>query len=201
MSFRLVVGLGNPGSEYAATRHNAGFRVLDAFALSKGATAWRKERSFKGELADLSDSRHGKLVLLKPATFMNESGLSVQKVCSFYKIPPEQVVVLYDEINLALGEVKISLSGSAGGHNGLADLLVRIAPRFARLRIGIGRKPHKEMALADYVLGKFTPEEETLFTASMDRYVDSLVRLLRDGPEMAMNQINRKKKNDDSNSI
>ncbi|MDQ8203653.1 aminoacyl-tRNA hydrolase [Pelagicoccus sp. SDUM812003] len=201
MSFRLVVGLGNPGSEYVSTRHNIGFRVLDAFADNRGAEPWKKERSFKGELTSMVDDAFGKVILLKPQTYMNDSGRCVQKVCSYYKIPPEEMAVVYDELNLELGEVKISLAGSAGGHNGVADILSRIAPRFARVRVGIGQKPLKEMALADYVLSKFSSDEETIVAASMERYVDSLVRLLRDGPEMAMNHINRKKKNDDSNSI
>ncbi len=200
MSYQLIVGLGNPGSAYAATRHNLGFRVLDSFARERGLS-WTKERSFKGELATLSDPLLGKLTLLKPLTFMNASGSCVQKVCSYYKIPPENVVIVYDEINVNLGEVKLSLSGSAGGPNGLEDILRCLAPRFARLRIGIGPKAEKEMALADFVLGKLTSEEESLVASSMTLYRDSLERLLRDGPEKAMNHINRKIKPDDSNSI
>lgn len=201
MSYQLIVGLGNPGSEYANTRHNIGFHALDAFASKRGADDWKKERRHKCMATAFSDSDIGKIHLIKPTTFMNESGVSVQKVCSYYKVPPENVVIVYDEINLPLGEVKISLKGSAGGHNGLESVIGRIAPRFARIRIGIGQKPHKEMDLADYVLGKFTTDETTLVNASMDRYVDSLERLLRDGPEKAMNHINRKQNNDDSNSI
>ena len=201
MPYRILVGLGNPGSEYDGTRHNVGFRVVDAFAARHGGSGWKRERSLKGELATVVHPDFGKLILLKPQTYMNGSGVSVQKACSFYKIPPEEMVIAYDEINLPVGEVKLSLSGSAGGHNGLADVLQRIAPRFARLRIGIGHKPRKEMALADYVLGKFASAEETLVNASMERYLDSLERLLRDGPEMAMNHINRKQNHDDSNSI
>lgn len=201
MSYRMIVGLGNPGSEYAKTRHNIGFRVVDAFAEKHGADAWRKERKQKGEIATLASEKLGKLILVKPTTFMNESGVCVQKLCSYYKIPPEEVVIVYDEINLGVGEVKLSMSGSAGGHNGLSDILARIAPRFARIRVGIGGKPHKEMPLADYVLGNFSEDDERVVGAAMDRYVESLELLLSLGPEMAMNQINRKRKNDDSNSI
>ncbi len=197
----MIVGLGNPGSEYANTRHNIGFRVVDAFAEKHKAEAWTKERKQKGEVAILSSSKLGKLILVKPTTFMNESGVCVQKLCSYYKIPPEEVVVVYDEINLEVGEVKLSMSGSAGGHNGLADIISRIAPRFARIRVGIGGKPHKEMPLADYVLGKFSSDDESVVTASMDRYVESIELLIALGPDLAMNQINRKRKNDDSNSI
>ncbi len=201
MSYRMIVGLGNPGSEYANTRHNIGFRVVDAFAAKHGADAWTKDRKQKGEIALLSSQKLGRQILVKPTTYMNESGVCVQKLCSYYKIPPEEVVVVYDEINLEVGEVKLSMTGSAGGHNGLADILGRIAPRFARIRVGIGGKPHKEMPLADYVLGKFSSDDETVVSANMDRYVESIELLLAHGPELAMNQINRKRKNDDSNSI
>lgn len=201
MSYRLIVGLGNPGSEYAYTRHNVGFRIVDAFASRHGPVEWKTERRLKGELAMLTKPAFGKLRLLKPTTFMNESGLCVQKTSSFYKVPPEEMVIIYDEINLPLGELKISVRGSSGGHNGLEDVINRVAPRFTRLRIGIGQKPITEMDLADYVLGKFTSDEETTLAASMDRFVDSLEQLLRLGPEKAMNQINRKQKDDDSNSI
>lgn len=201
MSYRMIVGLGNPGSEYAATRHNVGFRVLEAFALRHGADAWKRERKLQAELASLASADFGKLILLRPTTYMNASGTAVQKASSYFKIPPEQTVVVYDEINLPLGEVKLSLSGGPGGHNGLADLLAFLPPRFARVRIGIGAKPSKEMALADYVLGKLSPDEESIVGASMDRYLESLERLLREGPERAMNHINRKRITDDSNSI
>lgn len=197
MSYRLIVGLGNPGSEYEGTRHNIGFRVLDAFAAKRSASSWEKNRNLKGDIAQLSQEGGCKLYLLKPRTFMNESGVSLQKTCSYYKIPPEEVIVIYDEINLDVGEVKLSLSGGPGGHNGVADILSRIKPSFARLRIGIGRKPLKEMDLADYVLGRFSPEDENLLSASMDRYLDCLERLVRDGAEAAMNHINRKPKTKD----
>lgn len=197
----MIVGLGNPGSEYAETRHNIGFRVVEALAAKHGADAWKKDRKLKGEIATLSSSKLGKQILVKPTTFMNESGVCVQKLCSFYKIPPEEVIVVYDEINLSVGEVKLSMSGSAGGHNGLADILGRIAPRFARIRVGIGAKPDKEVPLADYVLGNFSNDDASVVAASMDRYVESIELLLTLGPELAMNQINRKRKNDDSNSI
>ncbi len=196
MSFRLIVGLGNPGDAYETTRHNIGFRVLDAFAAKRGATDWSKNRNLKGDLCQVvvGDS---KLVLLKPRTYMNESGVSIQKTCSYYKIPPEEFIVVYDEINLNVGEVKVSASGGPGGHNGLSDIISRIKPTFARLRIGIGQKPHKEMDLSDYVLGKFSEEDDAVIGASMERYLDSLDRLLREGAEKAMNHINRKPKNKD----
>lgn len=196
MSFRLIVGLGNPGKPYEGTRHNIGFRVIDAFARERSASPWKENRSLEAECAAV-DSGSGKLLLAKPSTYMNESGRSVAKVCSYYKIAPEHMVVLYDEINLDVGQIKLSLSGSAGGHNGVESILSHLPPRFARLRIGVGAKPHKEMDLADHVLGKFTAEEATLMDASLERCLDCLERLRRDGPEKAMIHINRKTKHHD----
>ena len=197
MSYRLIVGLGNPGSEYKQTRHNIGFQVLDNFASKQGASAWSKNRNLKGDLSVFVPELDAKIYLLKPLTFMNESGVSIQKVCSYYRIPPEEVVVVYDEINLGLGEVKVSTSGGPGGHNGLSDIASRIKPTFTRFRIGIGQKTPKEMSLADYVLGKFSKEDEILISAFMERYLDCLERLIREGADKAMIHINRKPKTKD----
>ncbi len=197
MSYRLIVGLGNPGKDYEATRHNVGFQVVDAFATRCGAGEWKPNRNFRGDLSEILDSDGGKIHLLKPTTFMNDSGSCIQKVCSYYKIPPEDLIIVYDEINLPVAEVKISVKGSAGGHNGMDDILKRIHPSFTRLRIGIGQKPHKEMDLADFVLGKFSVEDQNSINASMDRYLECLERLIKDGAEKAMMHINRKPKNND----
>ncbi len=156
------------------------------------ASEWLKNRNFKGDLSVFAPGSGAKIYLLKPLTFMNESGVSIQKVCSYYRIPPEEVVVIYDEINLGVGEVKVCISGGPGGHNGLSDIVSRIKPTFTRLRIGIGQKTPKEMNLADYVLGKFSKEDETLIGASMERYLDCLERLIREGADKAMIHINRK---------
>lgn len=201
MSFRLIVGLGNPGSEYANTRHNVGFRVVDAFSTKHGADDWKKDRKLKGEILTVQNGPFKGLVLVKPTTFMNESGICVQKVSSYFKIPPECIVVIFDEINLAVGEVKLSLSGSAGGHNGINSILSLLPPRFARIRVGIGAKPSREIPLAEYVLGKFSNDDESVVQAKMETYLESVELLLTKGPDLAMNQINRKRKNDDSNSI
>ncbi|HCR28493.1 MAG TPA: aminoacyl-tRNA hydrolase [Opitutae bacterium] len=194
MGFRLIVGLGNPGAAYEKTRHNIGFRVVEQFAQAKGAEEWQKNRKLKGEAAQLEQKGSEKLYLVKPMTFMNESGVCLQKVSSYYKIPPEEVIVVYDEINLDVGEVKISVRGGPGGHNGLSDIIDRMKPNFTRVRIGIGQKTPKEIDLADYVLGKFSEEDETVIGASMERYIDCLDRLLKEGSEKAMNFVNRKPK-------
>lgn len=200
MSCRLVVGLGNPGKEYEETRHNIGFRVVDRFASKNGATEWATNRSLKGQLASVQFESVGKVLLLKPRTYMNESGVSIQKVCSYYKIPPEEVLIIYDEINIETGGVKLSDQGSAGGHNGLADIISRIKPTFGRLRIGVGPKLNPEMDLADFVLGKFNKEEETLMNASMSRFAECVEQILREGIEKAMISINRKPKPNDNNN-
>ncbi len=194
MRFRLIVGLGNPGAAYEKTRHNIGFRVLDQFARAKGADEWQRNRKLKGEIALFEEDCSKKVYLAKPTTFMNNSGVCLQKVCSYYRIPPEEVIVVYDEINLEVGEVKISSRGGPGGHNGLSDIIDRLKPNFTRVRIGIGQKKPKEIDLADYVLGKFSEEDETKMSASMERYVDCLDQLLKEGAEKAMNFINRKPK-------
>lgn len=200
MPYQLIVGLGNPGGEYVNTRHNVGFQVVDGYAKRHRADAWQKERRLKGELCVASAPSIGKVRLLKPTTFMNESGACLQKVCSYYKIPPEDIVVVYDEINLEPGRIKLSMEGSAGGHNGIKDILAYLPPRFARLRVGVGGKPEKEADLASHVLSAFSPDEESLVTASLDSCLDGLDLLLREGPERAMNHINRKQKTHDSNS-
>ena len=194
MGFRLIVGLGNPGAAYEKTRHNIGFRVVEQLAQAKGAEEWQKNRKLKGEVAQLEQKGSEKLYLVKPTTFMNESGVCLQKVSSYYKIPPEEVIVVCDEINLDVGEVKISVRGGPGGHNGLSDIIDRMKPTFTRVRIGIGQKTPKEIDLADYVLGKFSEEDETVIGASMERYINCLDRLLNEGSEKAMNFVNRKPK-------
>lgn len=194
--YRLIVGLGNPGAEYEGTRHNIGFRIIDSFAKQQNASEWKKERSFKSTIATVNFDGE-KVLLLKPGAFMNLSGMCLQKVSSFYKIPPAEILVIYDEINLDLGQRKVSLKGSAGGHNGMLDIINRIHPIFTRLRIGIGPKIPKEIDLADFVLGKFKDEENFTINAEMDRYVGCVEQLLRDGAEKAMIHINKRIKNDD----
>ncbi|MCH6254934.1 aminoacyl-tRNA hydrolase [Puniceicoccaceae bacterium K14] len=194
--YRLIVGLGNPGAEYEGTRHNIGFQIVDNFASKQNAADWKKERSFKSSLTSVN-IRGQKILLLKPGAFMNLSGACLQKVSSFYKIPPVEIIVIYDEMNIELGQRKVSLKGSAGGHNGMLDIINRIHPVFTRLRIGIGPKAPPEIDLADFVLGKFKDEEIFKINASMDQYIDCIERLLFDGPEKAMIHINKRIKNDD----
>lgn len=153
----LLVGLGNPGTEYALTRHNAGFMLADSIARAyafPGWTAKHKGHVTKGNAGGLP------LVLLKPQTYMNLSGQSVQAAASFYKIPPENILVAHDELDLPLAQLKYKTGGGDAGHNGLKSITQMLGtPNYARLRIGIGRPAHKSQ-VSDYVLHTFPPAEE-----------------------------------------
>jgi PTH1 family peptidyl-tRNA hydrolase len=191
MFLSLVAGLGNPGREYESTRHNLGWVVLDAFARKHGL-AWKQAPQFDAEIArwDLPGGRTRWLV--KPQTFMNESGRAVGAVARFYKIAPETIAAVYDDLTIDLGLVKVSVTGSAGGHNGVTSLLEHLGDGFVRYRIGIGPKQPSQMELTDFVLGKFTPEQTSLLTQKLAHYVDGLDLLLARGTEAAMNQLNRR---------
>lgn len=191
MSISLVAGLGNPGREYEHTRHNIGWMVLDALARKHGL-AWKRAAQFEAEIARWDDPSGGTRWLVKPQTFMNASGRSVAAVARFYRIAPPAVAVVYDELTIDLGLVKVTVSGSAGGHNGLSSVLEHLGDGFARYRIGIGPKQPPQMDMADFVLGRFTPEQHTLVTQKLDHYVSGLELLLSRGIEPAMNQLNRR---------
>jgi PTH1 family peptidyl-tRNA hydrolase len=186
----LIVGLGNPGSEYALTRHNIGFIVLDAFAAKHGATFTTDSRH-RGAEAKTSLAG-GTVRLLKPFTYMNESGKCCGPYSAFHKIPPERVIVVYDDITLAPGTVKLTVGGSAGGHNGIKSLLAHLPDSFARFRIGIGSKQFAERPLADHVLGRMTPEELTLHKEKLPNYLSGLETILLKGVVEAQNLTNRK---------
>jgi peptidyl-tRNA hydrolase, PTH1 family len=191
MSLSIVAGLGNPGRTYAATRHNAGWRVLDALAAEQKLT-WQTQERFEAELARWELAPGHTVWLVKPLTFMNESGRAVQKVAAFHKIAPSDLHLVYDDLTLDLGHFKVSIKGSAGGHNGVADLLSRMGDGFTRFRIGIGPRTPREMDLKDFVLGTFTPEETLLFNQLLPRLTAGLQLLLTRGPDQAMNLLNRR---------
>lgn len=191
MSLSLVAGLGNPGREYESTRHNIGWVVLDALAKKHGL-AWKKAPQFDAELVrwDLPGGRVRWLA--KPLTFMNGSGRAIGALARFYKIEPAEIVAVYDEIAIDLGLVKLTVGGSAGGHNGVASLIEQIGEEFVRFRIGIGPKQPPQMDMADFVLGKFTSEQQLIVSQKLDHYVQGLELLLSRGVEPAMNQLNRR---------
>jgi len=182
-SFRLLVGLGNPGKEYERTRHNVGFMVLDRLAARSSAT-WRKEREWEAELA-----AHDGLVFCKPVSFMNRSGKPVGSVARFYKVPPAEMLVVYDDVALPLGRLRFRLGGSAGGHNGMRSIIeVLGTPAVPRLRIGIGEASPGGMV--SHVLGRFSPAELPALEETLDRAVEAVETAQTRGLETAMNQFN-----------
>ncbi|MEX2382679.1 MAG: aminoacyl-tRNA hydrolase [Opitutales bacterium] len=191
MAVSLIAGLGNPGIRYAETRHNIGFMLIDALALQHGCS-WAAETRFEALTSTLRIGER-KIFLLKPQTYVNRSGQSVDAICRYYRIPSCEVVVAYDEINLPLGRVKISVSGSAGGHNGIAHLLRYLAGDFIRFRLGIGPKAPPEIDMKDFVLGKFSTEGRTIITEKLPEFLEGLQLLIDRGPDMAMNHVNQRK--------
>ncbi len=190
MSISLVAGLGNPGREYELTRHNLGWVVLDALAKKHGL-AWKHAPQFEAEVARW-DSGGRTLWLLKPLTYMNGSGAAVGALVRYYKLETSDIAAVYDDLTIDLGLIKVTVSGSAGGHNGVSSLLEHVGDGFVRYRLGIGPKQPAQMDMADFVLGKFTPEQQILVTQKLDQYVSGLELLLSRGVEPAMNQLNRR---------
>ncbi|HLX22049.1 MAG TPA: aminoacyl-tRNA hydrolase [Usitatibacter sp.] len=172
---RLIVGLGNPGKKYDLTRHNAGFWWVDSIAGARKAH-WSKEAKFHGWTARVDEGGHD-FNLLKPNTYMNESGRSVAAVMRFYKIEPAQMLVVHDELDLPPGTVKLKKGGGAGGHNGLTDIIEALDTKeFWRLRVGIGHPGHKDL-VADYVLHEPRREEHDLIEPAFTRSLELLPRL------------------------
>ncbi len=171
---KLIVGLGNPGAKYAHNRHNIGFMALDRIAADHGFDAWKGKHQ-----GSVNEGRFGSVraVLLKPETFMNNSGQSVQSAMRFYKLEPEDVIVLHDEIDLAPGKVKFKIGGGHAGHNGLRSIHQHIGPEFARVRLGVGHPGHKDR-VPSYVLHDFAKAD--------DAWLDEVLRGVSDGaPDLA----------------
>jgi peptidyl-tRNA hydrolase, PTH1 family len=180
---RLVAGLGNPGPEYAATRHNIGFMVVDQFAAQFGST-W--ERSGKW---DALSTKCGAVLLVKPLSFMNRSGYPVFTVAQFYKIEPQQILVALDDFSLPLGRVRLRARGGSGGHNGLESIIMQFGTEeIPRLRIGIGEAPHE--GSVDYVLSRFFEEEKPLVRSTINRAVEAVKCTIDNGLVSAMNTFN-----------
>jgi peptidyl-tRNA hydrolase, PTH1 family len=184
----LIVGLGNPGSKYEGTRHNAGFMALDYIAEKAGASVDRIK--FKG-LCGFASISGKKVLLLKPSTFMNLSGQSVTEAMNFYKLPPEKVIVLFDDISLEPGSMRIRLKGSDGGQNGMKNIIYLSGKdTFARIKLGTGAKPNPQWDLADWVLSKFSSQEQKALGEAID-HANSSVALMVDGKVTeAMNKYN-----------
>jgi len=191
MSVTLIAGLGNPGREYAGTRHNLGFTVVEALAAAEGLK-WKTESRFESATARW-DVRPGVTrLLVKPQTFMNDSGRALRALLDFHKVPVDALIVAYDDLTIDTGRVKVSVSGSAGGHNGIASLLEHLGNGFVRYRLGINEPRPAGMDIKDFVLGKFSTEQTKLIDQKLTTFVDGLRLLLNRGTAEAMNTLNRR---------
>ncbi len=184
----LIVGLGNPGKEYAATKHNCGFMALDLVAKQLSCKIDRAK--FQG-LYGQAIYQGTKVYLLKPQTFMNLSGRSVLQMSSYFNIPPHRIIVLFDDISLEPGRIRLRSEGSAGGHNGIKSIITELGSQeFPRVKIGVGAKPHKDADLADWVLSGFSANEEKALSVSLQNAADSALCIITDGLYEAANRYN-----------
>lgn len=184
----LIVGLGNPGENYARTRHNIGFRAVDALAGKLGVKIDRAK--FRG-LYQQANYQGLKLVLLKPQTFMNESGLSVMDAAHYYRLPPERVIILFDDISLDVGRLRVRGDGSAGGHNGIKSIIGCLnSQSFPRVKIGVGAKPHPDYDLASWVLSAFSREQEKLLASVTEDAAAAALLIATEGREAAAARFN-----------
>lgn len=184
----MIVGLGNPDKKYAFTRHNAGFLCVDMLAEKHGFTV--KKLKFRSLLGDAVLGGH-RCLILKPQTYMNLSGEAVREAAAFYKIPPERILVLFDDISLDVGKLRIRRKGTDGGHNGIKNIIYHLASdQFPRIKIGVGKKPHPDYDLADWVLSEFKKDEEAPLKSALENAC-AAVELLLDGKiDQAMNLYN-----------
>ena len=184
----LVVGLGNPGPKYEWTRHNVGFLVVDE--LAERANIPVQKLKYKA-LTNTTVIGGQSVLLMKPTTYMNLSGESVGQAARFYKIPPERVLVISDDVALPQGKLRIRRSGSAGGHNGLKNIIAHLGTdQFPRIKIGVGEKPHPDYDMADWVLSKFTGEDLKTIQVAVKKAADAVACYLENGPDKAMNRFN-----------
>lgn len=184
----LIVGLGNPGAEYEKTRHNAGFMAVDLLADKEGFKFTK--RKFNGVCGEfkLKDKR---ILVLKPETFMNNSGTAVAAAKNFYKIPLENIIILCDDMMLDVGKIRIRRKGSHGGHNGIRDIIQHLGTEeFARIKIGVGKKPRPDYDVISWVLGKFPQELSEDLEKSIERSVKAIKEIISRGIDSAMNKYN-----------
>lgn len=185
----MIVGLGNPGIEYDTTRHNIGFAAIDA--LCENLDCDCKKMKFKSYIGDtmVGDRR---VLLMKPLTYMNNSGQAVGEAARFYKIDPSNILVIYDDISLDVGTIRIRRKGSAGGHNGIKDIIEVLSDdSFPRIKIGVGAKPHPDYDLKDWVLSRFKAEEKDKMESSLNNTVKAIKEILSRGIDSAMNKYSK----------
>ena len=187
----LIVGLGNPGKEYEKTRHNCGYRALDILAEKIGCKV--DKAKFQGLYGQVAYGDK-KLFLLKPLTYMNLSGKSVVQISAYFQIPPQRIIVLFDDISLEPGRLRIRADGSAGGHNGIKSIISEIGSQaFPRVKIGVGAKPHPEQDLADWVLSNFSSLEEKALSSALQRAADASLCIVEHGIPESANRYNGSK--------
>ena len=186
---KMVIGLGNPGKQYEQTRHNIGFMVVDALAQSYQLT-FKLDKTMQAEIAQ-ANINGDKVLFVKPFTFMNESGRSVQALKAYYRVPEENILVIYDDLDLTLGKVRLRAQGSAGGHNGIKSLMnVAKMQRFPRVKVGIGR-PKDRQSVVNHVLGRFSKQEQQTLQLPMQKAEQAVEAWLNDMSfERVMNQYN-----------
>ena len=184
----LIVGLGNPGKEYERTRHNAGFRAVDILASKLGCKIDKSK--FQG-LYGQANYGGKKVMLLKPLTYMNLSGRSVLQLSAYFNIPPQRIIVMFDDISLEPGRLRIRADGSAGGHNGIKSIIQEVGSQaFPRVKIGVGAKPNPEYDLADWVLSTFSAKEEKALVVALENAADAALAIIDHGVPEAANRFN-----------
>ena len=184
----MLVGLGNPGDKYARSRHNVGFRAIDALCARERC---RCDRLRLKALTGFCELGGEKVLLVKPMTYMNLSGQAVRPLADYYKIPPERILVIFDDVSLPVGRLRVRPDGSAGGHNGVKSLIAELGTQdFPRIKVGVGEKPHPDYDLADWVLSSFSPQEEKLLATTIERALSAAEAVVTEGMAQAMNQFN-----------
>lgn len=190
MSISVLAGLGNPGGEYEGTRHNIGFVVVDALAARENLS-WSPDRHANALVARWK-REGGAVVLVKPLSYVNESGIVLRRLLDYARVPVSSLAVVHDDLTMEVARLKVTVSGSAGGHNGVQSLLDHLENGFVRYRIGIGPRTPPQIDLKDFVLGRFPEGDRSRIDSQMPRYLSGLDLLLSEGVAAAMNQLNRK---------
>lgn len=183
----IIAGLGNPGKEYTGTRHNVGYEALDCLAEKHNVKLNKlKFNSVYGETTINGE----KVMLVKPVTYMNRSGIAIDEIMKFYKIPAENLIVIYDDIDIPVGTLRIRPNGSPGTHNGMKSIIQHVGTNFPRIRIGIGRNP--QMDLADYVLQRFSKDDAEKIKPIMEKAIEAAIEIIESNVDMAMQKYNIK---------
>lgn len=193
-TIRLVAGLGNPGDEYAETRHNAGFKAVDELARQAGVSYWKNQLGAEVAIINVRDEEadggRREVVLVKPQSYMNTSGGPISKLCQQYRVKPEEVLVIHDELDIPAGDVRVKVGGGHAGHNGLRSIIDKLGSRdFSRVRVGIGDPPGR-MAVADFVLKQFRPKEAEEFADTCARAAEAAALAVTRGVVFARDHVN-----------